>query len=97
MTSPSQPFTIVGWPSELTEAWSPQQAPHVEGRYELRQIDPATQMPEPQSFEVRCGYVSPEGKACGLRWRGTCTSGRIRQNILMFAMRHLHRDPFAPA
>lgn len=96
MTSPSQPFTIAGWPSELSEVWIPQQVPHVEGRYELRKIDPETKMPEPQSFEVRCHHVSEDGKPCGQRWRSTCTSGRIRQNVLMFALHHLHRDPFKP-
>lgn len=92
--SDSQPFTIVGWPTELTETWTPQQAPHVEGRYELRKIDPETQLPEPQSFEVRCHHVSANGKHCGQRWRGTCTSGMVRQKVLMFAMRHIHSDPF---
>lgn len=96
MTQPSQPYTIAGWPSELTEQWTPQQAAHVEGRYERRKIDPVTHLPEPQSFEVRCHHVSDKGEACGQRWRSTCTSGRVRQNIVMFAMSHLHRDPFAP-
>ncbi len=91
----SQPFTIDGWPSNLTEQWKPQQAPHVEGRYEVRTADPATGMPEPQAFEARCLFVSESGEVCGQRWRGSCSSGRVRQNILSFAMRHLHRDPFA--
>lgn len=70
--------------------------PHVEGRYEVRKFDPQTGMPEPQAFEVRCHHVNDKGERCGARWRGSCTSGRVRQNIVSFSMSHLHRDPFAP-
>ncbi len=65
------------------------------GKYELRKLDPETKLFEPQSFEVRCLHVGDDGKFCGQRWRGSCSSGRVRANILAFAMRHLHRDPFA--
>ncbi len=93
-TTASKPYTELGWPPELTEQWQPRQHPHIQLRHEPRRIDPQSGMPDDQSFEVRCGYVSPEGVVCGGRWRGSCSSGRIREKALMFAARHVHRDPF---
>ena len=98
-TQPNEPeplkYTVDGWPPNLTEAWSPAQHPHIQLRYEPRKRDPASGMPEDQSFEVRCLHVSESGEVCGGRWRGACTSGRIREKALMFAASHGHRDPFA--
>lgn len=58
-------------------------------------MDPLSGMPEDQSFEVRCQFLKPDGVVCGGRWRGTCSSGRVREKALTFASRHVHRDPFA--
>ncbi len=95
MTQPTSNYTELGWPPELTEQWQPQQHPHIQIRHEPRKFDPLSGMPEDQSFEVRCGYVSPAGEVCGGRWRGSCSSGRLREKALIFAARHVHRDPFA--
>lgn len=89
-------YSVSGWPPELTEAWSPLQHPHIQIRYQPRKIDRETGLPEDQSFEVRCLHVGDDGQLCGGRWRGSCTSGRIREKALVFAARHLHRDPLAP-
>lgn len=57
-------------------------------------------MPEDQSFEVRCAVclkVESDGRISAGRWRGTCSSGRIREKALLFAASHHHRDdPFTP-
>lgn len=56
-------------------------------------MDPLSGMPEDQSFEVRCEH--PGCMVIGRRWRGSCSSGRVREKALQFAAHHVHRDPFA--
>ncbi len=51
-------------------------------------MDPETGMRESQAFEVRCSI-------CGQRWRGSCSSGRLREKAATFAASHVHRDPLA--
>lgn len=91
MTNSSEPSPS----ATMTEQWSPRQHPHILIRYEPRRLDPETGMPDDQAFEVACGFVDASGKPCGGRWRGSCTSGRIREKALAFAARHVHRDPLA--
>ena len=59
----------------------------VVGRYEDRVIDSETGMPEPQKFEVTCSV-------CGMVWKGTCTSGMVKNQITRFGLGHTHGDPF---
>ena len=62
--------------------------------YERRRLDPETGLPEDQAFEVTCSYAYPDGRVCGGRWRGTRSSGRVREKALLFANQHRHEHPF---
>lgn len=69
------------------EEWSPPNMPHVVGRYTLREFD-ARGLPEPQKIKADC-------KTCGDHYETMCSTGRVREKILIFAYQHLHRDPLA--
>ncbi len=67
------------------ESWSPQNVPHVSGRYERRRWD-ASGLPLPQRVECECSV-------CRDRYVTQCTTGQVRVHISRFAMAHLHADP----
>lgn len=71
------------------QTYSPAWAPHVEGSYPERVVDPETGEAEPQLVRMRCGV-------CGDEHRVLCSSGAVRQWVLQFAKVHLHRDPLKP-
>lgn len=72
-------------------AYSPPWAPHVQGSFETRAIDPETGLPNEARVEAHCC-------TCSADWQRTCSSGLMRQHINRFAGVHLHRDdPFTPA
>lgn len=72
------------------EAWSPDWAPHVVGRYTKRTFDAETQLPEPQKVEIRCTFPG-----CNAEWKLDCSSGLVRDHVNNFAKSHTHRDPLA--
>lgn len=71
--------------------WSPEQAPHVRGRYQARVWNAEEGMHEEQRVEATCSFAG-----CGAVFKRACTSGRVRELITTFATVHLHRDPFSP-
>ena len=71
------------------QEWRPGHAPHVLGKYEARQWDPADNSPYPQRIVMVC-------ERCGKQGQKLCTSGQVRAAISKFAAAHLHYDPFAP-
>lgn len=75
-------------PEPVWIEWSPNNVPHVVGRYTERVVDLETGLPDPQDFEVVC-------RTCVARWKGSCSSGSVRLHIQKFAARHQHRDPLA--
>lgn len=72
------------------EKYSPHWAPHVDGSYTERVLDPETGAPEKQWVHARCGI-------CGEEMRRPCDSGRVRMHVANFALLHLHRDPLSLA
>lgn len=71
--------------------WTPEQAPHVRGRYTARVWDHETQLHEEQRVEATCTF-----DGCNGVFKRSCSSGRPRELIATFATVHLHRDAFAP-
>ncbi len=65
----------------------PPWAPHIEGRYEDRGADPDA--PGDQKFSIMC-------HTCGTSYKGTCTSGMVRNHVVNFALAHTHKDPLNP-
>lgn len=65
--------------------WVSKAAPHVSGRWTARVFEEGG-MPEPQRIEATCEH-------CKTAWKGTCTSGRVREQLQRFAQVHLHIDP----
>lgn len=57
--------------------------PHIEASYEARVIDEETGEPQPQKVNAKC-------LRCGAEYRHECTSGRVRERIIKFAM--IHRE-----
>ena len=60
-------------------SWAPPWAQHVRGSFErFDSTDPA-----PIGYKIWC-------ERCGQTWRGTCSTGRVRDRIARFAL--LHRE-----
>jgi len=68
------------------EPWSPAYAPHVLGRYTVREFDPETGLAEEQQVEATCSR-------CHATFQRRCASGLVRDHIARFALVHTHRDP----
>lgn len=71
------------------ETWSPPATPNVIGEYERRVVDERG-VPQPQTVKMRC-------VTCGAKWATVCPTGHVRVHIARFAVKHMHRDPFAKA
>ena len=69
------------------ETYTPNFAPHITGRYAVREFEPDG-MPKSQQWTAHCGK-------CDRTHRGFCDSGQVRKHIKDFAMRHLHDDALA--
>lgn len=64
--------------------WSPQWAPHVKGRYTLREVN-SDGMPEEQHVEMIC-------EKCKATWQTRCSTGIVRAHIQRFAVQHTHKE-----
>jgi len=69
-------------------AYSPPWAPHVVGRFQLRQLDDDN-IPLEAPVEATCTF-----QGCGATFKRQCSSGLMKRHIANFAMNHVHRDAF---
>ena len=72
---------------ETWKDWTPEHAKHVIGRWTTRTFDDSG-MPEEQRVECVCSWPG-----CGAVWKGSCSSGRVKEHVARFAHVHLHRNP----
>ena len=72
------------------EAWSPDWAQHVVGRWNKRRFDRATGEVEAQIVRMVCNQ-------CGATYQVKCMSGAVRTWVTKFARVHFHGNPLDPA